>query len=299
MNDKIKGFLAGTVAAVTYGMNPLFALPLYQEKISTDSVLFYRYAFGLLLLGSIMKIRGKSLRISKKEIMPLFIAGILVALSSLLLFLSFLRMEAGIASTILFVYPVMVAVIMAVFFREKITSITVWSIVCALAGIAFLYKGGEGGTLSFVGVIMVILSALAYAIYIIGVKHSRLKALSGELLTFYVLLFGLSVFWVRLKFGLDLQMLSTWTAWSNVWALALVTTVVSLLCTALAVRYVGATTTAILGALEPVTAVFFGVTVFGEKLTFRVCSGIALIIFAVALIIVGKPVIAKFKEIFK
>ncbi len=289
MNDNIKGVLFGVVAAVTYGMNPLFALPLYQEGLSTDSVLFYRYMLGLAILGGVMKLRRQSFRVAWKEILPLAAVGILVALSSLFLFLAYQHMYAGIASTILFVYPVMVAVVMAVFFREKAPWTTWVSIALALAGIALLSRGGEGGTVSLIGVGMVMISAAAYAFYIVGVKKSRLSGMAGDRLTFYALLFGLSIFWVRLDFGLGLQVLPSWSAWGNAVALGVVPTVVSLLCTALAIRYVGATPTAILGALEPVTAVFFGILVFHEELTFRLAFGIVLIIAGVILLVAGKP----------
>lgn len=296
MNDRFKGCLFGTVAAVTYGMNPLFALPLYQEGISADSLLFYRYLLALVLLGTFMKLRGKSLALRWQEVPALVTAGVLVACSSLFLFLAYQRMDAGIASTLLFVYPVMVAVIMAVFFREKITAVTVGSILLALGGIALLYKGGDGMPLNTVGIVLVMLSALSYAIYIVAVRHSRLGSIPGEKLTFYAFLFTLPLFLVRLKFGLALQPLPSWNALGCVAALAVVTTVISFLCTALAVRYVGATPTAILGAFEPVTAVFFGVTVFGEQLTPRAVFGIVLIIIAVMLIILGKPLLAKLSQ---
>ena len=263
MNDKVKGFVVGAVAAATYGMNPLFALPLYKEGLSADSVLFYRYSMAVAMLGVIMKFTKQSFALKRRELLPLVIGGLLFSGSSLFLFLSYRHMDAGIASTILFVYPVMVAVIMALFFHEKITPVTVFSIVLALSGIALLYKGGDGGPLSFAGITLVMLSALAYAIYIVGVKVSALRELPGAVLTFYALLFGLSIYVVRLKFGLELQWIPSWTALANILMIAFLPTVISLVCTALAIRYIGATPTAILGALEPVSAVFFGVMVFG------------------------------------
>ncbi|WP_176012600.1 DMT family transporter [Victivallis sp. Marseille-Q1083] len=299
MSDKVKGFLFGAVAAATYGMNPLFALPLYREGLNADSVLFYRYTLAIVMLGIWMKLQRQSFRLNGNEILPLVIAGLLFAASSLFLFLSYRHMDAGIASTILFVYPVMVAVIMALFFHEKATPVTVASIVLALSGIALLYRGGDGGPLSFAGILLVILSALSYAIYIVGVKQSALKNLSGAKLTFYSLLFGLSIYIVRLDFCLGLQVVPSWQSWGNVVAIALLPTVVSLSCTALAIHYIGATPTAILGALEPVTAVFFGVAVFGESLTFRLVAGILLIIVSVSLIIAGRTVQKSLNELFR
>ncbi len=299
MNDKLKGCLFGIVAAVTYGMNPLFALPLYKQGVSADALLFYRYGFAFVLLGVFMKLRGKSFAISRKDVVPLLVTGNLMAFSSLLLFLAFLQMDAGIASTILFIYPVIVAVIMAVFFREKITVVTTVSIVLALFGIALLYRGGDGESLSFIGVVLVLFAALLYALYIISVRHSKVGKMDGELLSFYAFLIAIFVFLIRLLSGDGVPWLPGWSALGCILALAVITTVVSFLCTTLAVRYIGATPTSILGAFEPLTAVFFGVTVFGEQLTFRIGVGIVFIILAVTLIVLGKPLANQLLQLSK
>lgn len=205
MNDKFKGLIYGAVAAATYGMNPLFALPLYKEGLTADSVLFYRYALAVAMLGITMLIRKTPFAVSGKMLLLLFAGGLLTGFSSLFLFLSYNYMGAGIASTILFVYPVMVAVIMAVCFHEKVTPATIFSIVLALTGIALLYKGEDGATLSTKGVVFVLLSALTYAVYMVAVKQTKLREVPGMPLTFYVLLFGVPVFFLRLRCGIDLQ----------------------------------------------------------------------------------------------
>ena len=282
MNNKTKGFIYGAIAAASYGMNPLFTLPLYAAGMSVDTVLFYRYAFAVIVLGVLMKLQGQSFTLRKADILPLVIMGLLFSFSSLLLFMSYNYMDAGIASTILFVYPVMVAVIMGAFFKEKISAITVFSILLALSGIALLYQGDGNKPLSTVGIIFVLLSSLSYAIYIVGVNRSSLKTLPTTKLTFYAILFGLSVYIVPSPL-----------LWADVLALAILPTAVSLICTALAIQSIGSTPTAILGALEPVTALFFGVLLFHEKLTPRLMVGILMIITAVTLIIIGKSLIKK------
>ena len=282
MNTKVKGYILGAVAAATYGMNPLFTLPLYKEGMNPDSVLFFRYLFAIPILGIMLKARGRSFSLKRKEILPLVILGWLVAISSLTLFQSYNYMEAGIASTILFVYPILVALIMAVAFKEKITLQTVLCIFLALSGIGLLYKGGDGTTLSLVGVGLVMASALSYAIYIVGVNRPILKDVATLKVTFYVLLFGLSLFLIRVDFGQSLHVVDKWYLWGNLIALAIFPT-------------------AILGALEPVTAVFFGVTIFGESLTLRLCCGIVLIILAVTFIIAGSNItthLVRFRKLF-
>lgn len=287
-SERTRGYVLGAVAAASYGLNPLFTLPLYGAGLGVDSVLFYRYLPAVVMLGALMLLRRQSFALARRDIAPLAVMGLLFSFSSLFLFESYNHMDAGIASTILFLYPVLVAVIMAAGFHERVTAATLFSIALAFGGISLLYEGGDGRTLSLYGVGLVFLSSLCYAVYIVGVNRSSLKALPTEKLTFYALLFGLGVYVVRLRLGADLQPIPTPALWINVISLALFPTIVSLVTMAGAIRRIGSTPTAILGALEPVTALFFGVAVFGERLTPRIVAGVALILAAVTLIIAGK-----------
>ena len=294
-NNKTKGFILGAIAAASYGMNPLFTLPLYSAGMSVDTVLFYRYSLAVIVLGIMMKFQKQSFAIKRVDVLPLCIMGLLFAFSSLFLFMSYNYMDAGIASTILFVYQVIVAIIMAVVFKEKVSPITMFSIALAFVGISMLCKSPGGQTLSLVGITFVFLSSLSYAIYIVGVNRSSLKDMPIAKLTFYVLLFGLSVYVVRLQFCTELQVIPTPMLWINAVSLAVFPTVISLVTMTKAIHYIGSTPTAILGALEPVTALFFGVLVFGEQLTPRIILGILMVITAVTLIIGGKSLLKKRK----
>ena len=287
MNAKAKGYILGSIAAASYGMNPLFALPLYKAGMDPDSVLFFRYLFAIPLLGIMIKARGRSFKIQRKETFPLIIMGLLVALSSLTLFLSYNYMAAGIASTLLFVYPIMVALIMAMVLKEKLALQTIVCMLLALGGIGLLYKSEDGSTLSLIGTLLVFASSLSYAIYIVGINQTSLKNVATLKVTFYVLLFGLSLFVARLLYSGVLNTPDQWYLWANLLALAVFPTAISFLCTTGAIQYIGSTPTAILGALEPVTAIFFGIAVFGESLTVRESFGLVMIIVAVTFVIAG------------
>lgn len=301
INPKTQGYLIGALAAAAYGTNPLFALPLYKAGLDPDSVLFFRYLFAIPLLGTMLWFRGRSFRVRHSDFPLLFVMGILVALSSLTLFLSYNYMDAGIASTLLFIYPILVALIMAIGFKEKPTPITVLCILLAGGGIGLLYRSGDGSTLSLAGTLLVFVSALSYAIYIVAVRQTRLKDIPTLAVTFYVLLFGLLLFLFRVDFGRTLILPDQWHLWINLAALALFPTALSFLGTTHAINLIGSTPTAILGALEPVTAVFLGVAVFGETLTLRIGCGITAIIAAVVLIIAGNNLgstLAHFRRLF-
>ena len=277
------------MAAVCYGTNPLGALPLYEEGVNTSSVLFLRFSIATLILGVVMIANRKSFAVTRGELTTMASLGALMAVSSLTYYQSFRYMDAGIASTILFVYPVMVAVIMATFFREKVTATTITSIVLALAGIGLLYRGDAGISLSMTGVMLVMVSSLTYAVYIVIVNQSEIR-MSIVKLTFYVLLICAMCLFAYSFSSSDLHLMlpPSPRAWFFACWLGLVPTVLSLLFMTIAVHEVGATPTAIMGALEPLTAVAIGVMMFGEAFTFRLCIGIVLILAAVLLIVAGK-----------
>ena len=294
-NVKLKGYLFGVIASVSYGLNPLFALPLYASGMLVDSVLFYRYAFALLCLAVVMKLSGQSFALKRQEILPLMVMGLLFSFSSLFLFESFNYMDAGIASTILFMYPVLVAVIMALFFKERLSLVKALSIATAFVGITFLYEGEGGVTLNLTGVCFVLLSSLTYALSIVGVNRSSLKEMPGLKLTFYAILFGSLVYIVRLRGCVDLQLLESADQWVNALGLALFPSVISMVTIAKSIRFIGPTPAAILGALEPLTALFVGVVVFHERLTAGNMVGIVLVLAAVTLVAAGPAGLARLK----
>lgn len=289
MTNKLKGTICGVLSAIFYGTNPVGALVLYADGFNSSSVLFYRFSIATLLLGALLLAQRKSFRITRKEFCIISVLGLLFAVSALSLYMSFHFMAAGIASTLLFVYPVMVAVLMALFFREKVTPTTVVSILLSLVGVALLYRGDGQSTLSLVGVILVLVSSLTYAFYIIVVNQSSLR-MSSVKLTFYVLFVCTLaiVAWSFVSPENHLMMLHTPWHWFMGFWMAIFPTVLSLVLMVLAVHDIGSTPTAIMGALEPVTAVFIGIFLFGEAFSLRLAAGILLILVAVLLIILGK-----------
>ena len=287
-SHKLIGTLCAIGAAVCYGTNPLGALNLYSEGMNTPSVLFYRFGLAWIIIAVVIAFRKENLRVNRREFWTLSALGILFILSSLTLYLSFHYMPAGVASTILFTYPVMTAAIMAIFFRERITLPIISSIVLALAGVLLLYWGDTGGTLSILGIILVLVSALTYALYIIVVDKSPLR-MSSFKINFFVLFYcamGMVVF--SLLSGQHLMFPPTPKAWLWVTWLAVVPAIRALVLMVYAARYLGSTPTAILGALEPTTAVIIGVCIFDEPFTLRLLVGIALILAAVIIVVLGK-----------
>ena len=280
-NKKVFGTICGILAAVFYGTNPLGALKLYEQGMNTNSVLFSRFSMAWIIISIILIIRKESLKVTKREFGTLTALGLLFTASSMTLYFSFKYIAAGVASTLLFTYPIMTAVIMGLLFKEKAGLKTIAAIVLSLAGVLLLYWSDAGGALDTLGVILVLVSALTYAIYIIVVNRCPLE-MSSFKINFYVVLYcaiGMAVFaWLT---GQPLRLPHNAVSWFySVW-LAVVPATLSLVLMVYASKYVGATPTAILGALEPLTAVLIGIFVFNEAFGIRLAIGIVLILSAV------------------
>lgn len=289
MKDKrFFGTICGILAAIFYGTNPLGALKLYAEGMNTNSVLLFRFGLAWLIVAAIMLFKRENPKVTRREFGTLTALGLLFTASSLTLYLSFHYMAAGVASTILFTYPVMTAAIMAVLFRERVGTTTVLSIALSLAGVLLLYWSDIEGTLNTVGVVLVLVSALTYAVYIVVVNRCPLQ-MSSFKINFYVILYcalGMLVF--GFLSGSPIMVPHTATAWFYVGWLALIPATLALVLMVYASKHVGATPTAILGALEPLTAVLIGIFVFDEPFSMQLGIGIVLILSAVTIIAIEK-----------
>lgn len=291
MNQRIKGIVCGVLAAVCYGMIPLGALSLKQEGVNTPTMLAHRFSLAALWLVIYMFFRKESLKVTRREFGVLAALGILFSLSSLSLFYSFNYMDAGVASTMLFVYPVMVALIMMIFFKEKPSVKTLISITLALCGILLLYRGDGQVALDGFGVLLVMVSSLTYAIYIV-LQDRKQIGLSPAKTNLYVTLFCLLGIVIQSFTSPEahLSLLPSGRAWFYAVFLSIVPTVLALSFLTIACRNIGSTPTAIIGALEPLTAVLIGICIFGEAFTLRLAIGIALILSAVVLIVIARSV---------
>lgn len=285
---RILGFLLGVIASTTYGLNPLFAMPIYAEGFSPDATLLMRYLPAVVMLGAWMLFRRISFALTKGEAAVVIIGGLLFGSSSLTLYQSYLLMDTGVASTLLFVYPIMTTVLMMICFHEKLKFITVSALALALGGIALLCRRSDGSVVNVAGVILVMISALTYAVYLVMNNMQIVKKMHSEKLTFYVLAVGALLYAARLacngwSFGNFTPKVALCAS-----LMALLPTVISLVCITLSIHYIGATAAAILGALEPLTAMSIGVLVFHEEFTLRIAVGIVLILTAVILVALKK-----------
>ncbi|MDL2290056.1 DMT family transporter [Paludibacteraceae bacterium OttesenSCG-928-F17] len=287
---KAKGYFFAILSAVSYGLIPLFAIPLKSVDMSFDTVLFYRFFLGAAMIGLYLIATRTDLRVSGKELLSLMLLGLMFALSSTCLFLGYDYLSAGVASTILFMYPVFVALIMAVFFREKLSWTTGVAIILATGGVGMLSMKEDSFEINVPGLIIVLLSALFYALYIVLVNQSKVKKMSGAKITFYSMFFCSMFFLIKSLAGGNSLAIPSLSSAGLITLFAFVTTTISCITLVYAIQYIGSTPTSILGALEPVVAVCVSVVLFHEAFTTNLLLGIVLIIVAVILNILSEPI---------
>lgn len=287
--SNLKGYLFAAIAAASYGTNPIFAIPLYREGISVTSVLFMRYAMAVAIMFVATMIKSpKAFVIKPKYVGLLAFMGILMVLSSIALFESYKYLSAGIASTLLFFYPVMVAVIMAIFYKERLTKKSWACLITAFLGVVILSKNDDGGFISLLGLTLVMLSSLSYAIYLVYINRGPMKKINTSTITFYVILGGFLVMIPYCLLDGGLMLPKTTLAWINAIGLGFFPTVISLIFTSRAIALIGSTETAIFGALEPLTAVILGILILGETLTITPAIGMILIFTSVTALMMKK-----------
>lgn len=289
MQPQHRGFLYGALAAICYGTNPLGALYLYKAGFTPGSVLFYRFAGASILSALFILFLRKDFRVPKENIPYIGFLGFLFAASALCLYLSFLFMDAGIASTILFSYPIMVAIFMVIFFKEKLQKKTVVSILLAISGVVLLMRTGDGSVLSPAGITLVFFSSLTYATYIVIAARmpKPIGALKMNMYIFAICAICLAIYSLCAP-GHSIPPVKNLHEFAWLFQLAFMPSLLSLIFMQKALRTIGSTPTAILGALEPLTAVCIGVGVFHEALSARLVAGIILILCSVTLLALRK-----------
>lgn len=176
---------------------------------------------------------------------------------------------------------------MYLFFKVRQSVSTLIAMAVALAGIFLLTFGNGVGMFRFQGLLFVLLSALAYAIYMVMVKVTSLRNLPAMTLTFYVVCCGMIIFLAALNGGTALQGLPDLFSVGCALGLAVFPSFCAFLFMAVAIRYIGPSQTAILGSLEPITALVIGVLVFHETLNFQQLGAIVMILGAVTLVVIG------------
>lgn len=285
VSDKTKGYIAGLLSAMTFGLIPLFTVPLMKALIDTPSILAYRFGFATIMVAIVMMIKKISFRESLRNLGVLMALAILYFLSAYLLIDNYKYIPSGMATVIHFLYPTMVALLMLLRYGQKLSIRGILSLALAFIGVVLL--SGISGNLSirWVHIGLVAASGFCYALYIVIINKSKINLIPQWRLTFYVMAFAAIIFVIYAELQGGLQVPTVPMHWVSLLLLGLLPTVISNILLIYAISKVGSTQTSIMGVMEPLTAVIIGVTVLGEVLSVVQTLGICVVLFAVYLLI--------------
>lgn len=295
------GVLLGLASAASFGLIPLFASPLLRSGLSPETVAFYRFGLGALLICPILPLFGIKLKINRRKLLSLAILGLFYFLDVQFFFYAFQFLASGLVATLEFLAPVIVMAIMIFFFHQKFHWQAALACCLAIVGVWFLSGGMSGveerfsqssnllsSSSALFGVCLSLLAALFCALYIIGCDVANLRDLHPLQITFYILLFGALYCTLLACYGAGFSLPESWQDMTRAALLALVTAIFSNVALVIAVKRVGSLLTSLMGVMEPLTAVFIGALVFDEKLSFWLALGAFLVLCATLLAIWGR-----------
>ena len=276
--NRIKGILYAAVSSSTFGLAPFFSLTLLLAGFSAFEVLSYRWGVATIALTLFGWCSGCSFRLEKKDFLVVLLLSLLRAVTSFSLLIAYQNIATGVASTIHFMYPLAVSLVMMYFFQEKKSLWVMFAVFMSLLGAALLSSGEleakNGDTI--VGLVAACVSVFSYTGYIVGVRMTRAVRINSTVLTCYVMGLGTVLYFIGALTTSGLQLVADGYTWLIILGLALPATAISNITLVRAIKYAGPTLTSILGAMEPLTAVVIGVFVFKELFTLNSAIGIIL-----------------------
>lgn len=276
--NRIKGILYAAVSSSTFGLAPFFSLTLLLAGFSAFEVLSYRWGVATIALTLFGWCSGCSFRLEKKDFLVVLLLSLLRAVTSFSLLIAYQNIATGVASTIHFMYPLAVSLVMMYFFQEKKSLWVMFAVFMSLLGAALLSSGEleakNGDTI--VGLVAACVSVFSYAGYIVGVRMTRAVRINSTVLTCYVMGLGTVLYFIGALTTSGLRLVADGYTWLIILGLALPATAISNITLVRAIKYAGPTLTSILGAMEPLTAVVIGVFVFKELFTLNSAIGIIL-----------------------
>lgn len=285
--DNAKGIFFGLFASVTFGFLPFFSIPLMADGMAVSSLLFYRFVVAAGVMALVVLARRINLRITRRQFFILLGLAAMYVASATGLVHSYMYIPSGVATTIHFIYPVIVTCGMIFLFHERRSKTIFTAMGMAIAGVALLCWT-PGGALDGRGLAWAGSTIFWYASYLIIVNRSSVSTLASMTMMFYIFVLGAVLFALTTLAEGGLQPVRSVYQWKMLAGVALLATVIPNVALLKAVKNSGAVVTSILGSAEPLTAMLVGILYFGEPFTSRTLLGFVLVVCAVVLVILNK-----------
>ena len=286
MDKQTLGLINGIISGISFGLIPLFSIPVIAAGMGNVSILVYRFLFGSLAMLGMLLLKKTDLRVSLSELCRIAILSLFYIGTALATLECYHYLSSGIATALVYTDPIWCAISGLIFLGDRFTLKLTSSCLFATLGVMMM-RGvfTEDGTLSALGLFWGLLSGLSYALYLIFVPRLRLKRIPSLKLTFYVFFIGMLILaaYAILKEG-NIEIVTNPTCWTNLILLGLIPTALSNICVTMSLRLVDSTIVAILGAFEPLTAMVIGIVILGDSWSIMSLGGTFLILLAVAML---------------
>ena len=279
----ILGYAFIIISAIIFGCNPLLVRLLQNEGLNSISLVLLRNLLSIPVLALLSFRQYGSLRIPTKALpFMAMIAVVGCCITPLLLFSSYSYIASGTATVFHFIYPAVVVLAGILFFRERISTGNLVSVIICVAGICLFYNPGQ--PLNWKGSVFALLSGVTYAIYILLLSHFPFPKVSGFLFSFYVSIIScIAVLAVSLVSG-TLVLPASYLGWVYCFGFSLIINVCAVVMFQQGTFYIGGQKASILSTLEPITSIFAGALVFHEVVGIQTAAGSVLVILASILI---------------
>jgi drug/metabolite transporter (DMT)-like permease len=271
------------VSALSFGSISVLTVLITGAGIPLLTAMAWRYVVGAALLFPIIGVRQLGSIPGQRLVQLLLIGGFGQALITYLSLHALEYIPVGPLAFLFYTYPAWVALLAAIRRTERLTSMRAVALTLALVGAAVMVGAPSTDKLNPTGVVLALASALLYSAYLPSLEHFQQGI--PALVSAFLLIVGAAVtFVVAALFSRQLDLPTGVPVWSNIFLLALVSTVIAFSALIKGLSVLGPVRTAIIATVEPFFTAMLGVAVLGNQLTLTTLVGGILIASAVLLI---------------
>ena len=282
------------VSSVGFATLPLFGKLGYASGVEPFALLAWRFCLAAVVLAAVAVVRARRRRVAvlppRPLVLRLVLTGALLLTGEVVLyFLGLQRVSAGLAETLLFLYPAWVVLFAAVVLGLRPTAVMVLCVAGAVVGAALTVGGA--GTGEPVGVLMVVAASAGFGAYVL--VASRLVPRAGSLRGTALVMTGAAVSFVLLVVVTRSRGPADLGGWVAVLGMAVLGTVVSFGLLSAGLARLGAGQAAVISTVEPVVTVVLGAVLLGEAVGVLQVVGMVVILGSVAVLLVSEARAAK------
>jgi drug/metabolite transporter (DMT)-like permease len=270
------------VSAFSFGSISVLTVLTTNAGVPLITAMAWRYVLGAVLLGAVVQIKRVGAIPRRRIIQLMLIGGLGQALITYLSLHALEYIPVGPLAFLFYTYPAWVALLAAVRRTEKLTPVRVLALTLALTGVAIMI-GAPTEKLNPIGVLLALTSALLYSAYLPALAHVQ-RDIPALLSTFLLIVGAAISFVIAALFAGELCVPSGTAVWSNIFVLALVSTVIAFSSLIRGLSVLGPVRTAIIATVEPFFTAILGALVLASQLGVVTLIGGILIAAAVLVI---------------